>query len=238
MFGSGKKVTPEQFATDVQNALGDRLRSLVLYGSTAAGDRIEKWSDHNTLLVAGALDTDTLAALYKPVRRWMEAGNPPPRLFTEKELRESCDVFPVEMMDMKQFRKVLAGKDVLAELGVSRTNLRHQVEMELRVKLMGLREGAMVSGCDRIVLSNLMTGSCSSILTLFRAALRLYEEEVPADKSLALDALARHLPIERTPFDVILAAKTGGHGVGMEAEKLFAAYTRQIETVTEAVDAL
>jgi hypothetical protein len=238
MFGSEKRVTPERFATDVQNVLGDRLHSLVLYGSTAAGDRIEKWSDHNTLLVAEALGPDELAALAKPVRRWMDAGNPPPRLFTERELRESCDVFPVEMMDMKQSRKVLAGKDVLAELGISRANLRHQVEMELRVKLMGLREGAMLSGCDRIVLANLMLGSCSSILTLFRAALRLYQENVPTDKMAAFEALAKHLPIERAPFEAVVAAKVHGAGLGTAAEKIFASYIRQIETVTEAVDAL
>ena len=43
--------TPEELTTHLQNALGDNLISVVLYGSAAAGDRTEKYSDFNTLVI-------------------------------------------------------------------------------------------------------------------------------------------------------------------------------------------
>ena len=239
MFCCSKKITPETFAEAVKTVLGAHLRSVILYGSAVAGDHAGKGSDYNVLIVADGFDMDALEALSKPFNKWTAQGNPAPRLFTEKQLLNSCDVFPIEMLDMQQSHRVLAGADILAGVEILRANLRHQVEFELRVKLLALRGGCVGSGCDRIALSRMMIASSSPVLSVLRAALRLYENDVPADKLAALDALAGHVPFDVAPFKQIAAAKSGGAGVGGKgAEVLFADYLKQIDVVTDAVDSL
>src|SRR5439155_8916816 len=50
------KLTPEQFADGVSQALGGRLISLLLYGSAASGTHVPGRSDVNTLLICDAVD--------------------------------------------------------------------------------------------------------------------------------------------------------------------------------------
>lgn len=239
MFGFKKSMTAQELAEEARIALDRGFRSAILYGSSAAGDHLGKASDCNMLIVADDLDMERLAALSDPFRRWTACGNPPPLLFTEKRLREAGDVFPIEMLDMLQARKVLLGDDVLEGMEVSRENLRHQVEFELRSKLLKLREGCVSTGCDRIGLRNILLGSCSSILAVMRAALRLYTDEVPADKLAAVKELAVHIPFDTSAFETIVAAKKGGKPIAdSDAERVFESYLRQIEAVTDAVDAL
>jgi hypothetical protein len=232
-------MTPDSFAQAVKTALGAHLRSVILYGSAAAGDHAGNSSDYNVLIVADGFDMDALDSLSKPVKTWTALGNPVPRMFTEKQLRDSCDVFPIEMFDMQQSHKVLAGADILVGIEISRANLRHQVEFELRGKLLALRSGGVVCGCDRIALGHMMVAASSPVLSVLRAALRLYDKTIPADKLAALDALAGHVKFDVTPFKKIAAAKGGSASIGgKEAYALFADYLAQIEAVTDAVDAL
>src|SRR5437879_4578510 len=58
------------FTRDVQAALGDRLRSLTLYGSTAGEDWIANRSDLNVAIVVARVTPDVLEALVPVVARW------------------------------------------------------------------------------------------------------------------------------------------------------------------------
>src|SRR5207245_11338973 len=72
------KLTPEQFADGVSQALGGRLVSLLLYGSAASGTHVPGRSDVNTLLICDAVDEGLFAALEPALARWGRAGNPRP----------------------------------------------------------------------------------------------------------------------------------------------------------------
>src|SRR5438034_11259904 len=80
-------------------ALGPRLRSVVLYGSAARGDFHEGTSDLNVLLVLEDLDPATLETLSPSVARWCAKGHHAPRLFSPALIAESADVFPIEFLD-------------------------------------------------------------------------------------------------------------------------------------------
>jgi hypothetical protein len=239
MFCKSRKLTPDGFAETAAKALGNGLQSVILYGSAAAGDYAAKGSDYNILLVAESFGKDELLALAGPVRRWTACGNPPPLLFTARQLRESCDVFPIELLDMIQSHRVLRGVDVLEGLAVSRDNLRHQVEYELRAKSLALRQAFMAVNGSRSTVSRLLVASYSPVMAILRAALRLYTDDIPADKAAALAALAKHIPVDCDPFVRVAHAKFGKEPIRRhDAHVLYADYLRQIELVTEAVDAL
>src|SRR6267143_2318988 len=87
------RMTLEAFATRVAEALGPRLVTLLLYGSSAreqgAGSR--EPLAMNTLLLVDRVDADLFARLGAPVNDWVSAKHPPPLILTDKEWRDSAD---------------------------------------------------------------------------------------------------------------------------------------------------
>ncbi len=239
MFGCNCKMSPEAFALEAQKLLGERLASVVLYGSAASGLRADKGSDYNLLLVLARTDLETLTRLSDLFRKWSKAGNPAPRVFTEAGLAGSADVFPIEMLDLLDAHKILVGKNVVSGIAVSRANLRHQVEFELRGKLLALRGAVIASGgCEKKIAAALVA-AYSPLASNLRAALRLYEEKIPPEKPAAIEALARHVAFESAPFAKVAAAKAGKAKIAKkEAPALLAQILTALEAVVAAVDAL
>ena len=111
------------------------------------------------------------------------------------------------MLDIQQSRRVLVGPDLLADMRIEPLHLRLAVERELTGKLLSLRgKFAVVADRPRPV-QDLMLGSLSTFLVLFRAALRLYQESVPDIKLDALHALAQAYPFDTAPFERLFEAK-------------------------------
>lgn len=234
-----KSITPEQFTEQLKTICGDNLQSVILYGSAAAGDYTAKGSDYNLLIVMNDLQPSVLRQLAKPVAAWEKGGNPPPLLFTRKRLAEAADVFPIELLDMRDARKVLHGDDVIHGLEISTANLRLQVERELRSALIQLRRSYLSASGSPRRLAALLSGSLSGVLVIFRAALRLYESPVPAEKFHALEKLNAHVPVVVDCFRQIHLVKTGVQKArSVDVEKLFTECMQSIETVVDAVDQL
>lgn len=232
-----KKIRPEQFTEQLKSLCGDNLQSVILYGSAAAGDYAEKGSDYNLLIVLTDLQPAVLRGLARPVKAWERAGNPTPLLFTRKRLAEAADVFAIELLDMRDARKVLFGVDVIEGIEPDRATLRLQVERELRATLIQLRRSYLSASDSSRRLASLLVGSLSGILTLFRAALRLYENEVPMNKLQALDELNRHIPLAVDSFRRVSQAKTGIEKLKKgDAEPLYETVLKSIEAVVDAVD--
>ncbi len=232
-----KKMNPEKFTEKLKTVCGENLQAVVLYGSAAAGDYSAKGSDYNLLIVLNDLHPVALRSLAHPVAVWERAGNPPPLLFTRKRLADAADVFPVELLDMRDARRVLYGDDVIAEIHPDTANLRLQVERELSSALIQLRRSYLSACGSPRRLAALLTGSFSGVLTLFRAALRLYENPVPTEKFQALEKLNRHVPVELNGFRQIQALKTGTLRIKkVDAGQLFEEYLKSIEAVVDAVD--
>lgn len=233
------KITPEAFTATLETVLGSRLSSVVLYGSAAAGDYMGEPSDYNLLVVLNELGLAELKALAKPTQSWVAAGNPPPLVFTFKRLQESTDVFPIELLDIRQSHKVLFGPDCIADLDISRSNLRLQVEHELKGKLIKLREAYLMTGGKPREVAALLVNSLSTFQVLIRAALRLMSESVPARKHEATDALARHLKFDPAPFHTIEQVKQKQLVVKqLDIDELFANYLKQIEIIVDTVNDL
>jgi predicted nucleotidyltransferase len=232
-----KKISPEQFTEKLKILCGDNLKSVILYGSAAAGDYAAKGSDYNLLIVMNDLHPSILRQLAKPVGAWERAGNPPPLLFTRKRLAEAADVFPIELLDMRDARKVLFGDDVIQGLEISIANLRLQVERELRSALIQLRRNYLSASASPRRLAALLTGSLSGVLVVFRAALRLYETQVPSEKFQALEKLNGNVPVAVDAFRQINGLKTGVLKIKeVNAGQLLEEILKSIETVVDAVD--
>src|SRR6516162_4325912 len=131
-----------QLVERLQKAYGDRLISAILYGSAAAGDHQEKFSDYNILCVLREITPRELEAGEDVFRWWREQCSPAPLLLTEHELATATDCFAIEFLDIQRSHRILFGKDVITPLVVDQSFYRAEVEHELRAKLLRLRQKA------------------------------------------------------------------------------------------------
>jgi hypothetical protein len=230
-------ITPDRMATKLAEALPRQLKSVVLYGSAAAGDFLPGESNYNLLLLVDPLTVAELDALRAPFAEWDRAGHPTPLVFTREQLTASADAFPIELLDIQQSRKVIWGDDPLAEMRVEPRDLRLQVERELTGKLLKLRGHYALDGQSADGALELMLQSLSEFLVLFRAALRLFEGQVPEKKVDALHALAKHIAFDVRPFERLfeIKRKSAKARRPAEADVSFADYLAGIERVARAV---
>ena len=229
----------DQIVEKLRKALDTRLVSVVLYGSAATGDHIEKVSDFNVLCVLTKISPDELRAVEPVFRWWREQGNPSPLLLTEHELETSRDCFPIEFHDIREHHKILHGPNLVASLEIDQSFYRAQVECQLRTKLLRLRQkgGGVLS--DKDALRGLLVDSVSTFCVLFRHALLLDGAAGPARKRDIIESAGRHFGIETASFLTLLDLREEKvKAKEIEPEPLFARYIIQIEKVIDAVDVI
>ena|SRR5580765_3836747 len=229
-----------QLVEDLRAAHGENLASVVLYGSTAAGDRDDARSDHNILIALKRITTDDLRLSQQPMDGWRRLGQPMPVYFTVEELERAADVFPIEFLQMEQARKVLYGRDPFEYLQISEANLRRQAEYELRTKLIQLRRLYIPASASVEKLAALMSDSLASFAALFRAVLILRGQKPPVTKPEIVHAIVRLLELDASPFDRIFEMRANGKSPLSltETNAVFGAYMDQIEHVIEVIDRL
>jgi predicted nucleotidyltransferase len=183
---------------------GENLESMILYGSAARGDFKEGHSDLNVLCVLRSVAARELTRVTPVVRWWSKDHNEPaPLFFTAEELRQSADVFSIELLDMQESRRVLYGADVVAGIPVPMNLHRVQVEHDLRTLLLKLRQHFLLTGQKESELRTAEAKSSSSVLVLLRHALIAFDEEPPAT---AQEVFARIAALTGADAEAFIAA--------------------------------
>lgn len=236
MWNTKATMTPEQLAARLGEAIPEQLKCVVLYGSAAAGDFLPGASNYNLLILVEPLTAAGLDAIGPAIVPWTRAGHPLPLVFTPAGFTASIDAFPIELLDIQQSRRILWGPDLLAEMRVHPEHLRLQVERELTGKLLSLRGRYLLTEGKREAVTELMLHSLSTILVLFRAALRLYQNDVPAKKLDALHALRKHVDFGVEPFQRLFDMKQNPAEARGTPAVSFDSYLKAIEAVVNAVN--
>ncbi len=229
----------DQIVEKLRKALDVNLVSIVLYGSAAAGDRDERFSDYNILCILTRITPAELRAAEPVFHWWREQGNPAPLLLTSHEVETSTDCFPIEFQDIREHHRILYGPNLVESLEIDRSFYRAQVECQLRTKLLRLRQkgGGMLS--DKDALRALLLDSLSTFCVLFRHALLLSGAPAPAKKREIVEAAGARFGIETEPLLTLLGQREGTlKPKEIEPEPLFSRYIIQIEKVIDAVDVL
>jgi len=231
--------TLNQLLDKLTQALGDRLVSVVLYGSAAAGDHHEGFSDLNVLCVLDQLTTRELAQSEPVFRWWREKGNPSPLLLSEREVATSTDCFAIEFHDIKAHHRILQGKDVISQLVVDDSFYRAQVEHDLRAKLLRLRQKASGALSDKDALRRLLADSISTFCVLFRHALILHGIAAKSKKRDVIEQARESFGIDPAPFAKLLDLREERiKPRELEPQGMLDSYLEQISIVIDAVDRL
>jgi hypothetical protein len=227
----------EELVSQLRAAYDTALRSIVLYGSAAAGEHIAKRSDYNVLVIVDSLDTAKLAAASATARAWNEAGNPAPLTMTTNEWRGSTDIFPMEYADILDRHRVLYGEPPFDGIRVDARDLRLQLEHEAMGKLLKLRQGVLASGNESERQVNLLAASASAIMIIFRAFLRLHGESPAKDNVLVSEAVARRIPFDAAPFVRVVKHVRGESPIKpAEVAPVISAYLRGMEQLVGYID--
>jgi hypothetical protein len=223
----------------LQKAHGNRLVSVVLYGSGAGHDHSEKFSDLNILCVLSEVTPGDLGQSEPVFRWWRDQGNPAPLLMSEHEVQTSTDCFPIEFHDMTRQHRVLHGKDVVSSMIVDNSFYRAQVEHELRAKLLRLRQKASGVLSDKDLLRKLLADSISTFCVLFRHALMLKGHEARMKKRDVIAQAREVFGIDAAPFEKLLDLREEKiKPRDLDPGPLLGPYLKEISVVIDVVDGL
>ena len=230
-------MTLDELVTQLTEAYGNTLRSVVLYGSAVAGEHIAKKSDYNVLVILERVPLDRLAAVGAVLRAWSDAGNPSPMMFTESEWKSSSDVFPMEYADILERHRVLYGEDPSVGITVATSDLRLQVEQQALGKLLHLRRGAMAAGVDEKAQVSLLEASLSALMVVFRGVARLHGETPPQDYVDLSESIATKAGFDAAPFARVIRHVRGIAKLERgEAGSVLAGYLAAMERLVAYLD--
>jgi hypothetical protein len=228
-----------QLVEKLRAAHGERLVSVVLYGSAATGEHHPKFSDFNVLCVLTEITPRELGASENIFRWWREQGSPAPLLLTETEVATSADCFAIEFNDIKRQHVLLYGKDVVSALVVGDCFYRAQVEHDLRAKLLRLRQKAAGMLSDAGLLRRLLLDSLSTFCVLFRHALILHGDQTPLRKREIIQRAAERFGFDPLPFERLLDVREERlKPREADAAALLTSYLQGISAAIDAVDRL
>jgi len=236
-------LTLEQLVVQLAQVHGERLRCVLLYGSSAARDGARSGGgdanargDQNVLVLVDRIDAHQLEALGATTRAWVEAGNPPPFELTVDEWERSADIFPMEYADILAQHRVLHG--ALPEARpVRRHDLRRQAEYEATSKVLRLRQAIMHAGTDGARHREVLRASHGTLLAILRAAIRVAGEAVPGDRAAMIERVAQLAGLEAASFLRVHDDRQGARPISeREAESVLLDTLAQMERLAHWLD--
>lgn len=196
--------TVEGYADLVQSLFGQHALSLTFYGLLAETDRQAEWNAGSdltqNLIVLDRVDLSALRSLSEHGMRLSHERIAAPIIMTPPYIKESCDTFALEFIEIAQGRIVLFGPDYFQDLEFQPEHVRLQIERELKVILIRLRQSLLASLNEEQAFAAITKDAGRAILRILRGFLWLKGEE------------------QRQPLDAQLTnveEKTGRHLTGL-----------------------
>ena len=226
----------QELVSRIHYASGDNLVSVVLYGSAARDDYHEQYSDVNVMVVLRHMKPSVYPALTGVLTWWShEEKLRPPTIMTLEELRESADVFAIEMLDIQAAHKTLYGDDVVSGIEVPMNLHRVEVEHDLRTTLLRLRHHLLLTADGDEELKTVLGKSVTSVVTLFRHALIALGENPPHAKAKVLEHAAEVFGFNVQPLRTVLELRSDGQHID-NVREIYHAYMDAILAVAHGLD--
>jgi predicted nucleotidyltransferase len=226
--------------TELVNRLKDfaatNLECIILFGSAARGDFRPGFSDLNVACILHSLTVEELGRIADVVKWWcMEQKEPAPLFFTWDELQQAADVFAIEILDMKRGRRVLYGKDVVAEIEVPMNLHRVQIEHDLRTMILKLRQHYLRAPGSSKELAPVLRKSFSGVLTLLRHTVIAFGEDPPVTEHDIIARAAALTGSNAAAFEALLRLRETGEFHG-QLIPVYGGYLKALEKISSALD--
>lgn len=223
-----------QFAADIQERLGQDLKSMTVVGSSTGPDYQAGVSDINTVLVLSQVDRSALEAISSMAKTLQKRQMALPLLMTPEYIERSLDVFGVELLDFQLSGRTILGDDPFEGLTFERSDLRLQCERELKAMLIRLRQGYVASAGNKRLLRDVLVSSGKTLLPYLRAMVWLNGGERVHSIQGTLDQAAESLGIETVTLERLTQWRNAK--VKVESEALVAAFDDTYAVIVKLAD--
>lgn len=200
----------KEFCRGIVEIYGDDCLSILVYGSVARHEYFPERSDVNVLIVLRNADLETLGKAIDVVHRGRAGCKVTPFFMTPGDIETSTDVFPIKFYDMKDHYHVVYGKDVLDGLTISDDHLRLELEQEMKILLLELRQFYVqrakrggAAGADHLL------AYFNSFLYLVKRLMTMQHLEVPQKNEELVFQAAQTYDFDFELLKRMLSYKTG-----------------------------
>lgn len=215
----------------------DLIHSIHIVGSALARDFDPKNSDINSVVVLENMNFKFLKFLAPLGKKFGKKRIAAPLIMTPAYIEASLDAFPIEFFNIQQLHLAVFGKDIFQNLDIKKSDLRRQCERELKIKLVGLRQGFISAAGNERDLARGFAESFSGYMPLFKAIILLLGQEPPNDNHAILSVLEQISGVSTQAFKNVLIQK---HKMAKSSIKqlnmVFEEYYATIEKLGEITD--
>lgn len=225
------------FLDIVLNKYKDKIHSIHITGSALTEDFNPNSSDINSIIVLNKMDLKFLEDFAPLGKKFGKKQISSPLIMTPEYISTSLDVFPVEFLTIKMLHKTVFGEDIFIDLEIKKSDLRHQCERELKVRLIGLRQGYLSSLGNRKFLADGFISSFSGYIPLFRGIILLLGTTPPEENKEVLTTLHDVSGVNTDVFKTVLKAKKDKTKLSIEIlNSIFEDYYKAIEQLGNITD--
>lgn len=219
------------YAELVEFIVVDRARALTLFGAIVTSGFDAARQTARSVLVMDRVDLAVLRTLAGHGAKLGKAGIAAPLVMTPEYIKSSLDTFPLELIDIQQQHVTVFGEEYFDDLSFEDSHVRLQCERELKVLLIGLRQGLLAAAGREKFIGALEMDVGQGLMRTLRGLLWLkgHKDAKPASEILhEIERVTeRKLPGIRTALDT-----SGRHG-WEEFETLY----RDVEALGEIANA-
>jgi len=224
------------YAKDVKGVFGDQLEGLLVYGSAVRGEFLPGRSNLNLLLVLADYDAATLKR-YEPVHtRWSKEGVVTPLFLTDREIRASSALFPLEFLELQEHHRVLGGRDPFVGFHVDTSRVGDAVMQGLAGHVLRLRQRFVEAGGANDAILILLPLAVTSVIPLLRGIQRLHGWPILTESDAVIKDLAGRLQLDLQGIHDALMLKRGIISPGpSEIPHVFDRYLQAATRLVEVV---
>jgi len=227
----------EKLAAQIAEDLGENLQSMMLFGTAIRGGYAKAHQEVSVMAVVEDASTGAIKAAEKSLSAWVKKGNAAPLIFDRSEWEASTDVFPIEIADMREAHKLIAGVDPFEEITTTRDDLRQELEREVRGKLLQLRAQYAAFATNGGALTRLLIDSASTFFVLMRALVRLEGQTPEANPASLVDQAAAIADLDAGAFSWVVDKITGEKVKNLRGDDPIAArYVDEMQKLVNYVD--
>ncbi|MCK9328816.1 MAG: hypothetical protein M0Q94_02955 [Candidatus Cloacimonetes bacterium] len=193
--------------------------------------------EDNLLVIIKNDDFDKSLRLQAIVKQLSKKNIPTPLVLTKEFILNSLDSFPLEFLNMQSdYHNLTSEENVLNALQFQKTDIRLQIERELKSKLLLINTN-LISISKSLEYERLTAESIISIKPVLKGILFLYGEAIPTvyeeilkkvEHSVHIDLSSLHTAFE-VAHKVIKTTK-------FDWQEFFRKYIRELQQLTDFID--
>lgn len=188
----------EVYSGMIRQLAGTDALALVFYGLAVSGPFDAAGQQARNVLVLAQSNLDLLRQIAAHGAKMSRSGIAAPVVMTPTFIQESCDTFPLELLEIQQQHVLIFGEDHFAGLSLKDEHIRMQCERELKAALVGLQRGVLTSAGEKRLMHAVATDAAEGLARVLRGILWLRGEREPRPAGQVVgdveQAVGRKLP--------------------------------------------